>query len=87
MAKDASHAPIANPDTPPAREPETAGFKGRKRDYPVPDDDAQAPTAPKLSGGAAAAADPLNNKLVNRNTEDIPRQAGKTPRPTDRPGE
>lgn len=43
-------------------------------------------SANPMSGGAAVEPDPLRDPIANRNTEG-PRQAGVTPRPTDKPTE
>jgi hypothetical protein len=40
--------------------------------------------APKMSGAPERGKEPLTNKLADRNTEG-PREAGTTPRPTDKP--
>lgn len=47
-------------------------------------EEAREPCVKPMSGGAAPKPDPLRNPVANRNTEG-PRQAGVTPRPTDRP--
>ncbi|HEV2898520.1 MAG TPA: hypothetical protein VGX71_11935 [Pseudaminobacter sp.] len=47
-------------------------------------EEAKEPRMKPMSGGAAPEPDPLRNPVANRNTEG-PRQAGVTPRPTDKP--
>jgi hypothetical protein len=47
-------------------------------------EEAREPRIKPMSGGAAPEPDPLSNPVANRNTNG-PRQAGVTPRPTDKP--
>ena len=75
-----------NPDTPPVRSPDKGGVPNEVT-TPAGDDSAEAPPAPRTSGGSAPHGEAFPNPVANRNTgkTGAPRQAGVTPRPTDKP--
>lgn len=68
---------------PRVEEPSTGGMRDETFN-PVGDDSQNAPSAPKTSGRARKGKEPLVNPVADRNVEG-PRQAGMTPRPTDKP--
>jgi hypothetical protein len=77
------------------KEPSTTGIgkpavqspdRHQLSDETNPGEEAREPRANPMSGGAAVEPDPLRDPIANRNTEG-PRQAGVTPRPTDKPTE
>ncbi|WP_152529529.1 hypothetical protein [Aliihoeflea sp. 2WW] len=73
-----------NANTPPVRDTGATGVpENDKRDL-IDDEHSQAAQAPKTSGAPERGKEPLTNKLADRNTEG-PREAGTTPRPTDKP--
>ena len=73
-----------NTNVPPVRDAGAAGVpKSDHRDL-INDEADQAASAPKTSGAPERVKEPLANKLADRNSEG-PREAGTTPRPTDKP--
>jgi hypothetical protein len=68
---------------PQVEEQPTEGMRDETLD-PVGGDSQNAPRAPKTGGGARKGKEPLVNPVADRNVEG-PRQAGMTPRPTDKP--
>jgi len=69
--------------SPPVEEPETEGLPDEKRD-PNPDENRDPPVHAKTSGAADKSKDPLPDPFDKRKS-DAPREAGVTPRPTDKP--
>ncbi|MER8456255.1 hypothetical protein NKJ87_04550 [Mesorhizobium sp. M0027] len=67
------------------REPEVAGTEIERKDI-TGKDSSEAPVNPKTSGAPEESKDPLPDPFAGRKS-DAPREAGKTPRPTDKPGE
>lgn len=74
-------AEVKNPKDAVVREPDAAGAPVERRD---PAGKPAAPVAPKTSGAPVEGKEPLVNPAADRNTEGA-RQAGVTPRPTDKP--
>lgn len=71
--------------TPPVQKPETEGLPHKRRDE-TNTDKGGAPVAPDTSGEGKPADKPLPDPFPGRRS-DAPGEAGKTPRPTDKPGE
>jgi hypothetical protein len=67
------------------REPEAAGTPIERPDI-TGKDEGDAPAHPDTSGAPKPAPDTSRSTAGNRNPTG-PREAGKTPRPTDKPGE
>jgi hypothetical protein len=68
---------------PRVEKPSTGGMRDETLD-PIGDDSQNAPRAPKTSGAVRKGKEPLVNPAADRNVEGS-RQAGMTPRPTDKP--
>lgn len=70
--------------TPSVTQPDGAGVPGRENRNLADPERTSAPAAPKTSGASEKSEEPLKNPLADRNGEGA-RQAGMTPRPTDKP--
>jgi hypothetical protein len=77
-------ATIKNPDEGIVREPEAPGAKIERKPSAVDAD--PAPANPKTAGAAPDDERPLPDPFAARQSDARP-MAGKTPRPTDKPGE
>jgi hypothetical protein len=66
------------------REPERAGAKIERKD--LSGNDGQAPSNPKTAGASSKEKSPLADPFPARQSDARP-VAGKSPRPTDKPGE
>lgn len=73
-----------NTNVPPVRDAGAAGVPESDQRDLVNDEADQAASALKTSGAPERGKEPLTNKLTDRNSEG-PREAGTTPRPTDKP--
>lgn len=69
-------------DTPPLREDQGAGVPSDDKRSTIRNEQSDTPEKP-MSGAVRRENEPLKNKLANRNPG--ARQAGITPRPTDKP--
>jgi len=74
-AKQSARTPVTSPGA--------DGLPHPRRDAEDSDPGAM-PTAPKTAGAKEASGSPLDSRIANRNAG-RPRQAGATPRPTDKP--
>lgn len=76
---------MSNPRTPSIPEPEGSGVPEKDESANIIDrENTQDGKAPKTSGAPKRGKEPLPNPIADRNTEG-PREAGTTPRPTDKP--
>jgi len=78
-------AKIKNLNAAIAKEPEAAGVEIQRKN-PGTNDSGQAPASPKTAGAPPKRASALADPLTTRRSDARP-VAGKTPRPTDTPGE
>ncbi|GHC79492.1 hypothetical protein [Limoniibacter endophyticus] len=74
----------SNQNTPPTRGPGAAGVPESDERDTTDTERAEDSPAPKTSGAAPQGKEPLPNPIADRNPQG-PREAGITPRPTDKP--